>query len=46
MFKRAIVGAFGFIRKAAGREIAAAQVVTDAFTADSFTRAGFITAIA
>jgi hypothetical protein len=46
MLKRTVKGPLGGIRKAASRQLAHVQMVTDAFATDALSRAGFITAIA
>ena len=46
MLERSVPGLFSIRRKAATGKLPAFKVVADAFTANSFTRAGLIAAIA
>ena len=46
VFERSVVGALGVSWKAAGRQFAAFQMILQAFAAEAFSRAWFITAIA
>jgi hypothetical protein len=46
MGKRAIIGLFRFIGKAAAGKLAVFQVIAQTITAEPFTRTGFITAVA
>jgi hypothetical protein len=46
ILERSIVGAFGVCREAARRQLTHLQMVTDALTAYTLARAGFVGAIA
>jgi hypothetical protein len=46
MFKRSVISALAVIGKAAGGQLTAGQMITQAIAAIPFPRAGFVTAIA
>jgi hypothetical protein len=46
MGKGAVIGGLSVCRKTAGRQLAAFEMICDAFTADSLALAGFIGAVA
>ena len=46
VFERSVIGALCVSRETASRQFAAFQMILQAFAADAFSRAGFITAIA
>jgi hypothetical protein len=46
VFEGAIIGALGVVWEAAARQLFVFEVVADTFTTHSFTRAGFIAAVA